>query len=104
MKREVVIKCSTAQYDLYNYLSQYFDVEILNEQDNTLGIMDSVKIFIEPITKTVETLGNIIIAIINANVCNITVKCGDKEIIFKGQVEKFSNEDVINMINKMLEE
>lgn len=104
MKQELIFECTEAQYDLYTFLSQYFEVEKLRAQDDTMGVIDGIKVFIEPISQTIETIGNIIVAFINSHRCTITVKNGEKEVSFEGQVGRLSNEEIISILNKVFAE
>lgn len=103
MKKEIYITCNGAEYDLYNILNPFFEVEIIDLQDNTMGIIDALKVLVEPITRSVEMLGNAIIAIINAKKCTITIKNGDKEISFEGKLKDLDNDRIIRMISELLE-
>lgn len=104
MKQELIFECTESQYDLYDSLSQYFEVERLEKQDDTMGVIDGIKIFVEPISKTIETIGNIIVEFIYSHRCTITVKNGEKEVQFEGQVGRLSNEEITSMLNKVFAE
>lgn len=104
MKYELFFECKEAQYDLYTLLSQYFEVERVSAKDDTMGIMDAIKVFLDPVSKSIEVLGNVIIAFINANRCSITVKNGEKEILFEGRIGKLSSEEIVDILNKILTE
>lgn len=101
---ELIFICPEAKYELYNILSKYFYVEIIDTDDRTMGVMDSLKVLIDPISKAIEIMGNIIISLINSKACTITIKNGDKEISFDGKIKSLSNEDIINLLNKIFEE
>lgn len=102
---ELIFTCPEAGYELYSTLNRYFKVEILdNDKDNgEMGVLDALKVLVEPISKTVETLGNIIIALINKNSCTISIKNGNKEVSFNGQIKNISNEEIMEMLSKVIE-
>lgn len=100
---EILFICPEAGYELYNTLSKYFEVEIVDSDNGTMGVLDYLKVLVDPISKTVETLGNIIIEFINKDSCTITVKNGEKEMTFNGKMKGISNEDVINMVKEVFE-
>lgn len=99
---EIYVSCKKDNYDFYNELNKYFQVEILEDDNNTMGIGE-FKIFIEPISKAIETLGNIITSIINVKRTSITVKNGDKEFTFEGNLSELNNGDVKEILEKLLE-
>ena len=101
---ELIFTCPEAGYELYNELSKYFKVEIIDSDTGTMGILDALKILVEPISKAVDTIGNIIIALINKNSCTIIVRNGDREVSFDGKIRNLSNEDVMNLLSKVVEE
>ena len=103
---ELIFTCPEAGYELYSILNRYFEVEILdkdNREMGVLGVLDALKVLVEPISKTVETLGNIVIALINKNSCTITIKNGDKEVSFNGQIKNISNEEIMEILSKVIE-
>lgn len=100
---ELILTCPEAGYELYNALNRYFEVEIIDSNNGEMGVLDAVKVLVDPISKTVETLGNIIIALINRNVCTISVKNGEKEASFNGKIKELRNEDVMEMLCKVIE-
>lgn len=99
---ELYIECKGDKYILYKNLQRYFDIELLEDDKNTMGFGD-FKILIEPVTKSIETLGNIIISIINIKKCVITVKNGEKKISFEGNPGSLDNQEVIDLLKKVLE-
>ena len=99
---ELYISCKQDKYDLYDALNKYFHVEILEDEENTMGIGD-FKILIEPITKIIDTLGNIIVSIVNTKRSTITIKNGEKEFIFDGKLSELESDEVANIITKLLE-
>lgn len=99
---ELYISCSENKYDLYNDLNKYFRVELLEDTDsNTMGIGD-IKIFIEPITKAIEALGNIIISAINTKKSSIIIKNGEKEFSFEGNLSNLENDEIVEILSKLL--
>lgn len=100
---ELIFTCPEAGYELYSTLNRYFKVEILDNDNGEMGVLDALKVLVEPISKTVETLGNIIIALINKNSCTISIKNGDKEVSFNGQIKNISNEEIMEMLSKVIE-
>ncbi len=102
---ELIFTCPEAGYELYSTLNRYFKVEILDNDNGNgeMGVLDALKVLVEPISKTVEMIGNIIIALINKNSCNISIKNGDKEVSFNGQIKNISNEEIMEMLSKVIE-
>ena len=102
---ELIFTCSEAEYELYSTLNRYFEVEILNNDSNNgeMGMLDALKVLVEPISKTLEMIGNIIIALISKNSCTINIKNGDKEVSFNGQIKNMSTEEVMEMLSKVIE-
>lgn len=101
--KKLVLTCSEAVYDLYQMLGKYFEVEIIDNNNNEMGILDNLEILIEPISKTIEVLGNIIITFIHSNSCTITIKNGDKEVSFDGRIKDLNNIEVMELLNKIIE-
>lgn len=101
---ELIFICSKDGYELYNILNRYFEVEILDNDNNEMGVLDALRVLVEPISKTIETLGNIISALINKNSCTISVKNGEKEVFFNGQIKNISNEEIMELISKVIKE
>lgn len=100
---ELIIICSDSGYELYRTLNKYFKVEILDNDNGEMGVLDALKVLVEPISKTVETLGNIIIALINKNSCTISIKNGDKEVSFNGDIKNMTNEEIMEILIKVIE-
>lgn len=101
---ELIFICPEVGYELYDSLSKYFNVEIVDSNDGTMGVIDALRVLVEPISKTVETIGYIIIALINKNSCTINIKNGSREIAINGKMKCFSNEEIINLVSKVFEE
>lgn len=99
---ELYIECKGDVYELYNSLIKYFEVEVF-EGNNTMGLGD-LKVIFEPIAKSIEVLGNIIISFINKDRCSITVKNKEREISFDGNPGALDNREVIELLEKILEE
>lgn len=100
---ELIFTCPEAGYELYSDLKRYFKVEIIDSNNGEMGVLDALKVLVEPISKTVETLGNIIIALINRNACTISVKNGEKEASFNGTIKQLRKQDVMEMLCKVIE-
>lgn len=101
---ELIFTCPEAGYELYEMLRKYFDnVEMINIDNNEMGILDGIKALVEPISKSVEIIGNIIIALINRNACTICIKNGDKEISFDGRIKDLSSDEVMELLGKVIE-
>ena len=102
--KELIFTCPEAGYELYEMLGKYFDdVEMINTDNNEMGILDGIKALVEPISKSVEMIGNIIIALINKDSCTICVKNGDKEISFDGRIKDLSSYEVMELLGKVIE-
>ena len=99
---ELYIECKGDVYELYNSLIKYFEVEVF-EGNNTMGLGD-LKVIFEPIAKSIEGLGNILISFINKDRCSITVKNKEREISFDGNPGTLDNREVIELLEKILEE
>lgn len=102
--KKLVLTCPEAGYELYQILGKYFEVEIVDCDNNEMGILDALEILVEPISKTVEMLGNIIIALINRNSCTISVKNGDKEVFFDGKIKNLNSDEIMELLSKVIEE
>ena len=102
--KEIIFTCSEGGYELYEMLGKYFDnVEMITIDNNEMGILDGLKVLVEPISKSVEMIGNIIIALINKDSCTICVKNGDKEISFDGRIKDLSSDEVMELLGKVIE-
>lgn len=101
---ELTIICAESNYELYNKLSRYFEVEMVGSNDGTMGVLDALKVLVDPISKTIEIIGNIIMEIINRDSCTIVVKNGEKEVSFDGKIKNLSNKEVMDMLSKVFEE
>ena len=101
--QELIITCSEDGYELYSALEMYFKVEITDSDNNEMGILDGLKVLVEPISKTVETIGNIIIALINKNSCTISIKNGDKEVSFNGRIKNLNSGEIMELLSRVIE-
>lgn len=102
--QEMTITCKESGYDLYMEITRYFKAELLENSNNTMGAMDIIKVLVEPVTKSIEVLGNIIISFVTANKCSLILKNGDKEIEFNGNPKALEREEVMQLLNKIFEE
>jgi len=101
--RELIVTCPEVGYELFNALNRYFEVEIVDSDNGEMGVLDALKVLVDPISKTIETLGNIIIALIHRNDCTISIKNGEKEISFDGRIKDMQSEEVFEMLCKVIE-
>lgn len=103
MIKKLILTCPGTGYELYQMLVKYFYVEIIGDNNNEMGILDALEVLVEPISKTVEILGNIIISLINKNSCTINIKNGDKEISFDGRIKNLSSDEIMELLSKVIE-
>ena len=102
--KEIIFTCSESGYELYEMLGKYFDdIEMMNIDNDEMGILDGIRVLVEPISKSVEMIGNIIIALINKDSCTICVKNGDKEISFDGRIKDLSGNEIMELLGKVIE-